>query len=65
MNSISADTRLADRPSDSSFKEKNFSDLIDEEKRGFVCRRLCQTFFGGYRLMYDEDHYAPWFLHLY
>ena len=65
MNNINPDEYRSRDTTNSAFNAKNISELIDSDKRGFVCKRICQTFLGPYRLMASEDDYAPWFLHLY
>ena len=46
------------RPSNSgrevSYRALPFSDLVDEDKHGFVRRRIVATIFGGYRTVVDE-----------
>jgi len=42
-------------------------DLIDEDKRPFVTRRLIATLFGGIRFVYDENEqeYIHWSLYIF
>ena len=37
------------------YPERNATDLIEEDKRLFAVRRICATFFGGMRCVYDEE----------
>ena len=36
------------------YPERDPLDLIDEDKRPFVRRRICQTWCGGFRTVYDD-----------
>lgn len=50
-----------------NYSERPFKDLVDEEKRPFVIRRIASTLLGGYRFVYDEaddDSTLPIHLHL-
>jgi hypothetical protein len=37
------------------YKAKPFSDLVDEDKRPFIKRRICSTLCGGYRTAIEES----------
>lgn len=37
-----------------TYRARPFSDLVDEDKHGFVKRRYISTLLGGYRYVYDE-----------
>ena len=37
-----------------SYNERPFTDLVDEEKRPFVKRRVLSTLLGGYRTAFDD-----------
>ena len=51
-----------------NYSERPFKDLVDEEKRPFVKRRILSTLLGGYRLVYneeDDESYIPFHLHIF
>ena len=39
---------------DVTYRALPFSDLVDEDKHGFVRRRILATIFGGFRTVVDE-----------
>jgi hypothetical protein len=39
---------------DGTFRDRDLSELIDEDKREFVRRRCWACFWGGYRTVYDD-----------
>ena len=38
-----------------TYRSRPYSDLIDEDKHGFVARRYLSTLLGGYRIVKDEE----------
>lgn len=37
------------------YRSRPYSDLVDEDKHGFVARRYLSTLLGGYRIVRDEE----------
>lgn len=48
-----ADTRRANN--DITYRARPFTELVDEDKHGFVKRRFISTLLGGYRYVQDEQ----------
>lgn len=50
------ESREEERKSSSNvdYPERDPLDLIDEDKRPFARRRICQTWCGGFRTVYDD-----------
>ncbi len=56
------------RGGNASYNERPFTDLVDEEKRPFVKRRVLSTLLGGYRIAFDdgdEESSIPIHLHIF
>jgi len=54
------------RTSKITYRQRPFTDLVDEDKHSFVKRRYLSTFLGGYRIVADEtsDNYIGLGLHI-
>ena len=46
--------RREERKGQTEYPERDPLDLIDEDKRPFARRRVCQTWCGGFRTVYDD-----------
>lgn len=40
---------------DTEFRERPFTELIDEDKQWFAFRKICASIFGGIRGVQDES----------
>lgn len=43
------------RSNDVTYRERPFTDLVDDDKHSFVRRRYLSTLLGGYRIVCDEN----------